>query len=181
MALSFNKPLKISFAIVKSIFFGISGHFNLVLSSHVAYVLSTKPALHFCSFNNRLVRYCGKSINNLLHWSSLENIDNSVSCFRTGSGDRRAKKGPLPKICHTWWNLSHTICYNDETWYSYTLPKEDPKNIWITLHTPWVLLTSAFFYWKSSNFGVSRNTDIDCTLIHNFYFFKLFLSLYRLL
>ena len=28
---------------------------------------------------------------------------------------------PLPKICH--------ISYNDETWHSYTLPKEDPKNI----------------------------------------------------
>ena len=25
-------------------------------------------------------------------------------------------------------NLSH-ISYNDETWHSYTLPKEDPKNI----------------------------------------------------
>ena len=24
--------------------------------------------------------------------------------------------------------LSH-ISYNDETWHSYTLPKEDPKNI----------------------------------------------------
>ena len=34
----------------------------------------------------------------------------------------RAKKAHLPK------NLSHISC-NDETWYSYTLPKEDPKNI----------------------------------------------------
>ena len=25
-------------------------------------------------------------------------------------------------------NLSH-ISYNDETWHSYTLPKEDPKNL----------------------------------------------------
>ena len=32
------------------------------------------------------------------------------------------KKAPPPK------NLSH-ISYNDETWHSYTLPKEDPKNI----------------------------------------------------
>ena len=30
------------------------------------------------------------------------------------------QKGPLPKICHT--------SYNDETWHSYTLSKEDPKN-----------------------------------------------------
>ena len=28
----------------------------------------------------------------------------------------------LPKICHT-------MSYNDETWHSYTLPKEDPKNV----------------------------------------------------
>ena len=31
------------------------------------------------------------------------------------------KWSPLPKICHT--------SYNDETWHSYTLPKEDPKII----------------------------------------------------
>ena len=37
-------------------------------------------------------------------------------CSRMGGG-----KKTLPKICHT----SH----NDETWRSYTLPKEDPKNI----------------------------------------------------
>ena len=35
--------------------------------------------------------------------------------------------------------------FNDETWHSYTLPKENTKNIWIMRHTPWVLLTSAFF------------------------------------
>ena len=32
-------------------------------------------------------------------------------------------------------SLSH-ISYNDETWHSYALPKENPKNIWITWHTP---------------------------------------------
>ena len=39
-----------------------------------------------------------------------------------------------------------SISYNDETWYSYTLPKEDSKNIWITWRTPWFLLTSVFFF-----------------------------------
>ena len=34
-----------------------------------------------------------------------------------------------------------------------------------------------FFYWKSANFGISRNTDIDCILIHNTYFFYFFESL----
>ena len=47
-------------------------------------------------------------------------------------------------------NLSHTS-YSDETW-----------------HTPWVLLPSAFFQRKSLVFVISRNTDIDCILIHSF-------------
>ena len=51
---------------------------------------------------------------------------------------------------------------------SYTLPKKDPKNIWITWHTPWVPLTSAIFHRKSANFAISRNTCIDCILIQNF-------------
>ena len=38
-------------------------------------------------------------------------------CLRMGG----CQKGPLPKIVH--------ISYNDETWHSYILPKEDPKNI----------------------------------------------------
>ena len=64
-------------------------------------------------------------------------------------------------------NLSH-ISYNDETLYSCTLPKEDPKNVWIAWHTTWVLLTSAFFQRKWANWAISRNTDVDCILIHNF-------------
>ena len=31
-----------------------------------------------------------------------------------------------------------------------------------------------FFHWKSANSAISRNTDIDCVLINNFYFFKTF-------
>ena len=38
-----------------------------------------------------------------------------------GEGGGGQKGSPLPKICHT--------SYNDETWHSYTLPKEDQKNI----------------------------------------------------
>ena len=49
---------------------------------------------------------------------------------------------------------------------SYTLPKEDPKK-----HALQVLLTPAFFNQKPVNFAISRNTDIDCILMHNFYFF----------
>ena len=63
------------------------------------------------------------------------------------------------------------ISYNVEAWHRYTLPKEDPKNIWITWHIPWVLLRSAFFHQKSANLAISRNTDVDCILISNFYLF----------
>ena len=75
-------------------------------------------------------------------------------------GGRGGKNVPLPKICHTYPKLIKLG--------SYSLPKEDPKNIWITWHNPWVLLTSAFFHCKSANFFISRNTDKDCILIHNF-------------
>ena len=84
----------------------------------------------------------------------------AYECWGGGGG----RKAPLPKI------FSH-ISYNDETWHGYTLPKEDPKNIWITWHISCVLLTSAFFHQKSSNLTISRNTDIDCILIYNFYLF----------
>ena len=64
--------------------------------------------------------------------------------------------------------MKNEILYNDETWHSYALPKGDPKNVQITWHIPWVLLTSAFFHLKSANFAASRNTHIDWILIHNF-------------
>ena len=81
-----------------------------------------------------------------------------------GGGQKGAKRGAflppaVPKICHTYPAIM------------YILLKEDTKNIWITCHTPWVLLTAAFFHWKSANFGISRNADIDCILVHNFYSF----------
>ena len=54
--------------------------------------------------------------------------------------------------------------FKDETWHTYTLPKEDPKDVWITWHIPWVLLTSVLFHQKSENFATSRNTHIDWIL-----------------
>ena len=71
------------------------------------------------------------------------------------------------------YNLSH-ISYNDKTWHSCTLPKEDPKNKWITWHTSCILLKSAFFQRKSANFAVSRNASIECIFLNNFYFFLSF-------
>ena len=66
-----------------------------------------------------------------------------------------------PQICHTyptmqWWNLAQV-----------PLPKEDSKNVWITWHTPCIMLTSLFFLRISANFVISRNKDIDYILIHN--------------
>ena len=42
-----------------------------------------------------------------------------MGIFGTAHGCGGGQKGPFPKI-------SHTSC-NDETWHSYTLPKEDPE------------------------------------------------------
>ena len=116
--------------------------------------------------NKQNVRLLDSSASMIFHV-----LEFSLTLFRMGFfgaahgwGWRVGKKVPSP------YNLSHIFC-NDETWHSYTLPKEDPQNIWVTSHNPWVLLTSAFFHWKSGNFAISRNTDIDCILIHNFYLF----------
>ena len=40
--------------------------------------------------------------------------------------------------------------------------------------TPWVVLTSSYFPRKSAIFVMSRNTDIDCVLIHNLFSFTFF-------
>ena len=72
-----------------------------------------------------------------------------------------AQKGPIPKICHiylTMMKLGTVIPYL----------KKIQKNKYITWHTHWVLLSSAFFHWKLTIFVISRNTDIDCILIYNF-------------
>ena len=66
----------------------------------------------------------------------------------------------LHKICHTYPTMMKVG--------SYTLAKEDSKNVWITWHTPWVLLTSAFFHRKSADFVIWRNKYLDCILVHNF-------------
>ena len=61
-------------------------------------------------------------------------------------------EGPLSKMSH--------ISYNDGTWHSYALPKEDPKNIYsvdIDILLP-----------KSATFVLSINTNIDCILMYNF-------------
>ena len=110
-------------------------------------------------------RYIGVDSKNVIN-----NIDMyRLTVFRMGFfgaahvlGGGGGKPSPL--------NLSR-ISYNEKTWHSYTLPKEDPKSIWITWHTSWVPLILAFFHQKSAKFAISRNADIDCIVIHNFYLF----------
>ena len=67
-------------------------------------------------------RHCGSG-----NMFSVCQVNVTLSLFTIGflgashRWREEAKKDPLPKICHT----SH----NEETWYSYILPKKDPKNI----------------------------------------------------
>ena len=73
---------------------------------------------------------------------------------------RGGKKAPLPKICHTYpttIKLGTVIPY----------PRKI-KKIYESRDTP---LDQHFFHRKSANFAISKNTDIDCILIHNFYLF----------
>ena len=61
------------------------------------------------------------------YWSGIWYNCKKLTLFRMGffgapHGWMGDKKAPPPK------NLS-LISYNDETWHSYTLPKEDPKNV----------------------------------------------------
>ena len=63
--------------------------------------------------------------------------------------------------------LLHTS-QNDETWHSYTLPKEDRKKY---VNHVTHRLSSAdirMLYRKLANFAMSRTLDIDCILVHNF-------------
>ena len=85
-------------------------------------------------------------------------------CSRMRGGGGVGKKKPYP-FCYTL-NLSHISC-NGKNCQSY-------KNIWITWHTPRVLLISEFFHQKSTALIISRNTDINCMLIHHFNSFNLF-------
>ena len=67
-----------------------------------------------------------------------------------------ADHGRAPKICHTYptkMKLDTVIPY---------LKKIQRRTL------PSVLLTSGFFHWKSTNFAISRNTDIIYILIHIF-------------
>ena len=77
-----------------------------------------------CFKNTYVVRKGGRGGPNTLAnfpflFDPLFLISILLTLFRMGSP---LPKGPPP------YNLSHISC-NYETWHSYTIPKEDPKNI----------------------------------------------------
>ena len=79
-----------------------------------------------------------------------------MAIFRAAHG-WGGKKAHLLKICHTYpaiMKLGTVIPYL--------------KKIQKIFESRDVILKSAFFHWKSANFVVPRNTDIDCILVHNF-------------
>ena len=89
------------------------------------------------------------------------------AAHRLGRGAGAKKPPPL--------NLSH-IFYNDEVGAVIPYLKKTQKDMNHVIH-PLSLLISGFIHRKSTNFAISRNSDINCIFIRNFYFFEHFLSL----
>ena len=123
-------------------------------------IMSFSTGVIFVALEPLSLQYDLKFFQNILFSAaSLTLFRMNVSGTAHGCGGGGGKKPPPPhKLCHTYPTMVKL------GWHSYALSAEDPKTIWIRWHTPWVLLTSAFFV----NFAVSRNTDIDSISIHSF-------------
>ena len=82
-----------------------------------------------------------------------------LTLFRMGffglltDGVGGAKRPSLPKVCQTYPTV---VKLGTVIRYLKKFQKLDESD-----DTPWVLLASAFFYRKSANFAISRNTDVD--------------------
>ena len=116
-------------------------------------------------------QYLSASPENFLkHYLSFYDITVTLTLFRMGTFGTAHRWGGIqkrslhPKTCHTYPTM---MKFNTVIPYLKKIKKKKKK--WITWHTPWLLLTSAFFHRKSANFFISRNTDIDCILVHNFF------------
>ena len=95
-----------------------------------------------------------------------------MGLFGAAHGWEAIKNAPLlfwKSVTHIlqWWNFAHLY-----------LDQRRSKKYMITWRTPWVLMISAFFHWKSGNFAMPRNVDIACISRHNFYFFN-FIWIFR--
>ena len=88
----------------------------------------------------------------LSQYIDINSIQNGLfrGCSRMvgGKGGKKARRGAGHKICCIYPTMMK--------FGSYTLAKEGQKNILITWHTPWALLTSAFFHRKSANITISK-------------------------
>ena len=85
-------------------------------------------------------------------------------CSRIGEWEQKA---PLHRFSHTYptmMKLGTVVPYI----------KKIQKDIWITWHTLWVLLTSAFFHWKSANFAISANASYRLCMIISYDSFNFF-------
>ena len=91
--------------------------------------------------------------NNLLGF--LTNVNDNLSPIQDGSFGGSSRMGGLESRSSL---ESVTL----------TLPKEDPKKYMSHVTQPSSSADISIFYWKSANFAVSKNTDIDCILIYNF-------------
>ena len=76
-----------------------------------------------------------------------------------GGGGGEQQKGPRPKICHT---------YPEMMKLGTVIPHL--KKIQKMYHVAHPLSSAdiSIFHGKKANFLISRNTDTDCILIHNF-------------
>ena len=90
-----------------------------------------------------------------------------MGIFRAAHGWGEVKKASLPKICHTY-----------PTMMKLGTVKPYLKN-YVT--HPLTSADISIFHRQSANFVISRNTDIDCILVHIFYFFQFFMSLLEIL
>ena len=98
------------------------------------------------------------------HWLPVFNpIQDGLfrGCSRMGRGSKKAPPS-LKFITHIlqWWNLAQL----------YLTQRRSKKYMNHVTH-PLSSADISIFHRKSANFAISRNADIDCILIHNFYLF----------
>ena len=87
---------------------------------------------------------------------TLLNMDVVGAPHRWAQGE----KVSLPKICHT---------YPEVMKLGTVIPCLDKiKKIYEYVTHTLISAGISIFQWKSAKFAISRNTDIDCTLILNF-------------
>ena len=118
------------------------------------------PILSLSRPDKLLILYMIATINIIMHvFGNPIQYGLLRGCSRMGGA-----RAPLPKICHT-----YPIMMNDIA-QLYLTQRRSKKYLNHMAH-PLSSADISIFYRKSANFAISRNTDIDFILIHNFYLF----------